>query len=247
MAAVYDFFMQDAPYEKWRDFTFNIIDKHRLNQTQRIIDLGCGTGQITCQLAKSKDYTLTGVDLAADMLSEAALRAQHENVDIQWINQDLRHLEGLDNYDLAISYCDVINYLTEESDLSTVFKNVHHLLVNDGLFVFDIHSLHHVEQNMKGEMFSEVYDDLAYIWFCEAGDKVGEVYHDLTFFVESDQNYERFDERHHQRTFELSFYKEILRKTGFTILGVYADFETNKLVSQPSDECERLFLVCQKN
>lgn len=246
MAAVYDVFMDQAPYDDWYAFTLAMIKMYRPNRTERIVDLGCGTGQITCQLAQA-NFQMTGVDLATDMLSEAAVRANQANLSIQWLHQDLRELTGLSAYDVAISYCDVLNYLTNETDIGKAFLNTHQLLADDGLFIFDVHSLNHVEKNLKGQVFSEVYDDLAYIWFCEAGDNQGEVHHDLTFFVEDDQKYDRFDEQHHQRTFSIDVYQEMLQSAGFSVRGLYADFSTEPITAKQADQAERLFFVCQKD
>ncbi|MCZ0702319.1 ubiquinone/menaquinone biosynthesis C-methylase UbiE [Natronobacillus azotifigens] len=245
MAAVYDTFMEQAPYEEWCNFTIHMINKYRPNQVNKIVDLGCGTGQIACQLAEA-DFQLTGIDLAPDMLSQAAARSSEESLSIQWIEQDLRSLSSLADFDLAVSYCDVINYLTSKAEVKKTFDNVYDLLTSDGLFIFDVHSMSYVENALKDQVFSEVFDDLAYIWFCEGSENKGEMFHDLTFFVEEDGKYDRFDERHHQYTFPYTVYKEILESAGFILEGIYGDFSLEVLDQDQIEEAQRLFFVCTK-
>src|SRR5690606_7349567 len=142
MANLYDRFMEEAPYDKWVQFTESIINRNNLH-VSNIVDLGCGTGEITVQL--SEKYSITGGDFSTDMLAIAEQKAMESKQKIDWVHQDIRNLSGLSGYDLAVSYCDVINYITSESDVQKVFSNVYELLNNNGIFIFDVHSLSHVE------------------------------------------------------------------------------------------------------
>src|SRR5699024_9207715 len=192
---VYDPLMKDAPYDKWLTFTQEMIKASGKN-IRTIADLGCGTGELTTRLAK-EGYQLLGVDYSIDMLTYADQKSRHEHLDIQWIHQDLRELEGLENLDAVVSYCDVVNYITSETDLKNVFTRIAQSLKDGGLFMFDIHSLHYVINDLVNNSFTEVTDDMAYIWDCIAGDQPGEMYHELTFFISEDEKYDRIDEFHH--------------------------------------------------
>lgn len=244
MALVYDVLMEDAPYDQWVSFTENMFAEFGVNISS-VADLGCGTGQITRRLAK-KGYELYGVDFSSEMLTYAEQASHAEQLDIQWIQQDLRRLNKFPQMDAAISYCDVINYITDESEIKQVFHNVHEILKDKGLFLFDVHSINHVESDLKGETFAEIYDDLSYVWLCQPGEHQGEVVHELTFFVQDQLKYDRFDETHHQRTFPIDKYEDLLVDTGFIIRGVYADFSTTPLQTEEDTNSERIFFVCQK-
>ncbi|MDC3413320.1 class I SAM-dependent methyltransferase [Aquibacillus sp. 3ASR75-11] len=243
MAAHYDRLMQDAPYDKWVQFTNYILDLYDYDPTT-IVDLGCGTGEITQRLVQA-GFHLYGVDASADMLSYAQMKAAEANIEINWIQQDIRSLHGLSDVDVAVSYCDVINYLTTEEEVKQAFCSINHLLKQEGIFLFDVHSISHLENDLKNQTFAEIYDDIAYVWFCESGESEGEVLHDLTFFVLNEGHYDRFDEQHHQRSFPVDTYQTLLRETGFTVLGIYGDFSTAE--GAITSETERIFFVAQKN
>ncbi|WP_186576469.1 class I SAM-dependent DNA methyltransferase [Aquibacillus kalidii] len=242
MAYVYDVLMEDAPYDDWMLFAEQMFKQYG-SSVQTVADLGCGTGQLTRRLAK-RGYHLLGVDYSSDMLTYAQQAAAEENLSIQWYKQDLRQLEGFHQIDAAISFCDVINYVTDKEDVKQVFQRIHNVLKQGGLFLFDAHSMRHVEENLKGETFAEIYDDLTYVWLCQPGEEEGEVYHELTFFVQDNDRYERFDETHHQRTFSINEYKQWLKEAGFTVRGIYSDFSIEQTEANTG---ERIFFVCQKN
>ncbi|ALX50550.1 class I SAM-dependent DNA methyltransferase [Lentibacillus amyloliquefaciens] len=241
MADYYDFLMRDAPYDKWHDYTEKMI-RETGKSVDTIIDLGCGTGQITTKLAQS-GYQMIGVDYSSDMLSFAEQRAGKEKLPIQWLQQDLLTLSGIENQDMAISYCDVLNYITEEDDLRKVFNNIAAALKPGGLFIFDVHSLYHVRHNLMNETFAEVYDDISYIWFCFEGERDGEMYHDLTFFASKGDKYSRFDELHHQRTYPIEFYERLLNENGFLVQHIAGDFSPGHQIEA---DAERFFITAVK-
>lgn len=213
MAYVYDELMQDAPYDDFFDFTIALLREHGTS-SGRVADLGCGTGEMTIRLAKA-GYRMYGIDYSEDMLAAAAQKAADERTSVQWIHQDLRELDGLQQLDAAVSYFDVMNYITEPKDLENVFARIASALKPGGSFLFDVHSVHHLTEELAGETFAYVTEDLSYIWLSEAGDQEGEVYHDLTFFLRSGEMYDRFDEYHHQRTLPIADYEKLLFEAGF--------------------------------
>ncbi len=244
MAAVYDRFMETAPYEHWTSFTKEMVKTYHPN-AKSMIDLGCGTGQITL-LLKQLGFQMTGVDLASDMLTVAQHQAVEQNMSIQWIQQDLNTLDVGTTYDVAISYCDVMNYITSSDEVHQVFTNVFQTLNEEGLFIFDVHAMGHVKHTLQDNTFSEIYDDMGYVWFCDAGDYEGEMYHEMTFFVKDHEQYDRFDEQHHQRTYHAKDYLTWLQAVGFKAIGLCADFDSTFISPEEADRSERMFIICKK-
>ncbi|MFC3039122.1 class I SAM-dependent DNA methyltransferase [Virgibacillus xinjiangensis] len=242
MAYLYDRLMEHAPYDQWLDFTEKVF---RLSEKEinKVADLGCGTGEITMRLA-GKGYDMTGVDYSEDMLTYAEHKTSRSNP-IHWVCQDLRDLEGHGDYDAAVSYCDVINYITDPQDLREAFGNIAAMLADGGLFLFDVHSLSYVENVLVDNTFADVMEDASYIWFCSEGDHPGEMHHDLTFFAAADgSNYERFDEYHHQRTFSIEFFKKLLADSGFENIKVQGDFLEK--YGNDLEEADRIFFIAEK-
>src|SRR5690625_1457061 len=123
-ALLYDELMKDAPYSKWATLTQKLIEDRDVST---IVDLGCGTGEITIRLAES-GRQLYGVDLSTEMLAIAEQKEIPNGANITWIKQDIRSLQGFSHIDLCISYCDVINYIISKQDIQKVFNNVYESL-----------------------------------------------------------------------------------------------------------------------
>ncbi|WP_047981436.1 class I SAM-dependent DNA methyltransferase [Ornithinibacillus contaminans] len=242
MAELYDKLMEDAPYDKWVTFTEAVLESYQVSGA-KVADFGCGTGEITVRLSEN-GYEVTGVDYSADMLAIAEQKGTAANQTIRWIHQDLRELAGISQMDVVVSYCDVMNYITAKEDVQQVFKNVNKALSDNGLFIFDVHSLHHVEQDLVDHTFADVTDDSSYIWFCYPGESEGEMYHDLTFYHLQKDHYVRFDESHHQRTYSVATYRQLLENSGFEILKICGDFSVEMAFSE--ENAERIFFIAQK-
>ena len=56
-ASVYDTFMDQAPYDKWCKIITDILKQNEIKEGL-ILDLGCGTGNMTERLAK-EGYDMT--------------------------------------------------------------------------------------------------------------------------------------------------------------------------------------------
>lgn len=244
LAYIYDLLMEDAPYDEWEEFILDNIKKHH-PQAKKVLDLGCGTGEMSNRLA-SKGFSVTGIDYSEDMLAYAQAETEAQNLSVSYLHQDMRSLEGLALFDVVISICDVMNYLTDETDIKKTLENIAHVLKDDGIFLFDVHSVKHFKENMVNQTFSEIYDDISYIWFCEEGQYENEVIHDLTFFMEKEGEnlYERFDEIHYQRTFPIKTYRRLISEVGLEIIGIFTDF--SKIENKNPESGNRIFFVCKK-
>jgi len=240
MAHVYDRLMEDAPYDEWIHFLsyFSHANKH-----PNILDVGCGTGEIPF-LLEGKGYNVSAFDQSVAMIEIAKEKKNEKQSTIHFFQENAVNFSLDRSFYVIISFCDVYNYLIEENDLTSSFQSVYSHLENNGLFIFDVHSLAYVEMLKEKEIFSEIYDDLAYVWLCY-GENKGEINHDLTFFVQDESGYfKRFDEFHVQKTYDVDFYKSKLLDTGFKQVDVYADFSTNQTTINA--DTKRIFFVCQK-
>lgn len=241
-AEVYDQLMSHAPYDKWTALTKELIEQSEA-PIKNIVDLGCGTGKITIPLAEA-GYQLTGVDLSTDMLTLATVKSQNRQLKINWIQQDITELTGFSDVDLFISYCDVINYLTSKAAVYSVFQRVFESLTESGQFIFDVHSMDYVNNYLVDQTFADVEGEVAYIWDCEPGEADGEMFHHLTFFAKETNQYERFDEIHHQQVYAIEIYEQLLKKAGFTKIRFFADFEQDNPILENNQE--RIFIVAKK-
>src|SRR5262245_48796989 len=109
-----------------------------LNQIGRlspstIIDLGCGTGLLTCEFAK-RGYAMIGVEPAPAMLDVARKKAYAEKV--QWINGSYETFESL-NTDMVLMTSHVAQFFLEDLEWQAMLEAAHKALNPDGHIIFD--------------------------------------------------------------------------------------------------------------
>ncbi|WP_078545516.1 class I SAM-dependent DNA methyltransferase [Litchfieldia alkalitelluris] len=241
-AYVYDRLMDDVPYHLWLQFLQTQMKKYSNREMKTILDLACGTGEISVPLAEH-GYEVVGIDLSDDMLAVANAKAQAANQNITFLQQDMSELQGLGTFDMIVIFCDSLNYLPSSEDVIKTFKHIHTYLKEDGLFFFDVHSVYKMDELFIDQTYAVTDEEVSYIWNCFPGESEHSVEHELSFFVrdEGTSLYERFDETHYQRTYDVYQYKTWLEELGFEILEINGDFD------QPvSEQSERIFFSIKK-
>ncbi len=241
-AYLYDELMKEAPYEKWTQLVIDSSSKYGV-QGKKLLDLACGTGELSVRLSKA-GFQVTGVDLSDDMLTVAANKAERNGEKLEFYQQNMAELEGPEQFNLIGIFCDSLNYLQTEKEVIDTFRSVHHHLEDDGLFIFDVHSIYKMMNVFVNQTFTLNDDEISYIWEAFEGEEPYSVWHDLSFFVldKHTGKYDRYDEQHFQRTFPVEIYKAWLIEAGFEILEVTADFMHHTLQS----DSERIFFTCRK-
>ena len=139
-ASVYDTFMDNIPYEEWSKYLMGLLREYQV-EDGLVLDLGCGTGNMTELLAKA-GYDMIGVDNAEEMLEIAMEKRTESGHDILYLLQDMREFELYGTVKAIISICDSINYITEEEDLLEVFRLTNNYLDPKGVFIFDFNTVY---------------------------------------------------------------------------------------------------------
>lgn len=117
-------------------FARQCFDRYRKGNTVRILDLGCGTGSYTIALAEA-GYDVVGVDLAAEMLAVARDKARRRSLALPLIQADARAL-GFERCFDACLCRGVLNDLVGQGQVETALHSVAAILVDGGLFLFDV-------------------------------------------------------------------------------------------------------------
>jgi len=238
MAYVYDALTEDVEYSKRVSYVKSLIDKHLCREPDYICDLGCGTGTV-CRLLADAGYECIGIDSSEDMLSVASQKNNDNK--IMYLNQDITEFELYGTVDVFISLLDTINYLTEDEDLNKLFALVSNYLNYNGVFIFDINTLHKFQDVLGNNTYVYEKDNIFYSWENYFEDEFLDF--NLEFFVkENDNLYRRFTEQHTQRYYSLDMFEEVCTKYGLSVEAVYSDLSFN----QPSSVDERVFLVVKK-
>ncbi|MBQ9757076.1 MAG: class I SAM-dependent methyltransferase [Clostridia bacterium] len=239
-AEVYDR-LQDADYETFCDYYEEIFKKLGKNP-ELVLDAACGTGNITIPMAR-RGYDMIGLDLSCEMLNIAKEKAQRAGLDILFLNQDMCEMELYGTVDAILCALDGVNYITDKNDLKKFFSLVHNYLNPGGVFIFDINSVHKLQNILGGNTFVNEEDGIFYVWQSEFSEETNICDFDLSFFVENkDGSYTRFDEFQQERAYTIKEITEIATAENLDVTGVYKDFGFST-----ADDCdERIFFVLSK-
>ena len=88
-AKVYDELMDNIPYESWCKYLSELLKRYSVD-SGLVLDMGCGTGNITQRLAES-GYDMIGIDNSLEMLMIA--RDKDKSKEILYLLQDMRSFE----------------------------------------------------------------------------------------------------------------------------------------------------------
>ena len=159
-ARVYDMFMDNVPYEEWRDYLLKILHREDIREGL-ILELGCGTGAMTRLLAQ-EGYDMIGIDASEEMLMEARDESQ-EYPGILYLLQDMREFELYGTVRAIVSVCDSMNDIMSEEDLRRVFSLANNYLDPGGIFIFDMNTPYKYRELLGERTFCEKREESSFI------------------------------------------------------------------------------------
>ncbi len=261
-AQVYDLFMDNVPYVQWSEYLISLLKTYGVEEGL-VLDLGCGTGKMT-RLLSHAGYDMIGVDNSEEML-EIATEAEQEKADrlatdaeqekadrlateaeqeeILYLCQDMREFELYGTVAAVVSVCDSMNYILEEEELLTVFRLVNNYLDPGGVFIFDLNTLYKYRELLGEQTICENREDASFIWenFYDEEEQINE--YDLTLFVQEESGlYQKFEETHFQRGYELLTIRRLLEAAGMEYVTAYDAFTRE----EPREDSERIYVIARE-
>lgn len=247
-ASVYDTFMCDVPYEEWSVFIRDILEEYGISDGL-VLDLGCGTGNMT-ELLAGCGYDMIGVDSSADMLDIAIEKREKSGHDILYLQQDMRRFELYGTVKAVVSICDSINYVTEDEEMEQVFHWVNNYLDPGGLFIFDFNTEYKYREVLGDCTIAENRYECSFIWdnYYYEEERMNE--YELSLFIrdeelsdDSKEIYRRFQETHFQKGYTLDDMKMFLKAAGLEFIIAYDAFSREP----PSDSSERICVIAREH
>ena len=241
-ASVYDTFMDNIPYEEWAEYLVDLLKEYGISDGL-VLDLGCGTGNMT-ELLASAGYDMIGVDNAEEMLEIAMEKRAKSGYDILYLLQDMREFELYGTVKAIVSICDSINYITEEEDLLEVFRLANNYLDPKGIFIFDFNTVYKYREVLGNQTIAEDREDCSFIWdnYYYEDEQINE--YELSLFIKEQDSdlYRKYQEMHYQKAYNLDTIKGLLEQSGLEYITAYDAFTRN----QPTEESERIYVIARE-
>lgn len=240
-ASVYDLFMDNVPYDDWCRYICDTLKEQGIADGL-LLDLGCGTGSLTERLA-GRGYDCIGVDLSGEMLEAAMEKRERSGRDILYLRQDMRSFELYGTVRAVVSVCDSLNYITEEEDLTQVFRLVNNYLDPGGIFLFDLNTPYKFRELLGDCVIAENREEASFIWENAYYEEERMNEYDLTLFVwEKGDRFRKYQETHLERAWEPEEVIRALGEAGMEFLAVYDGFTKNP----PRTDSERLTFIARE-
>lgn len=239
-AEVYDEFMEDVPYEKWRDLVVAELKKEGIADGL-VLDLGCGTGTFTRMLAEA-GYDMIGVDGSQEMLMEA--REKTADSGILYLCQDMREFELYGTVRAIVSTCDTMNYLLTPEDFIRTLRLANNYLDPGGVFIFDLNTLYKFREVMGNTTIAENGEDASFIWDNYFDEETGRNEYDLTLFIRQENGlFARVSEVHEEQGYAPEQILEFIARSGMEYVRAF-DAETG---GEPHETSEKVFYVVREH
>lgn len=222
-ARYYDSLTANIDYKKRAGYFHEIIKRYKNTEGTILLDLACGTGSISEEMAKI-GYDVIGVDYSDEMLGIALDKKFDSGLNIQYLCQDMRKLDLYGSMDITICALDSINHLNSLADVKKVFKNVALFSEPQGLFIFDINTLYKHRNILANNTFTYETDNVFCIWENTLVEDTDEVKMNLEFFeLEENGLYSRTSDSFSEIAYSEESIEELLRECGFELLAKFGD------------------------
>jgi len=108
----------------------------RIPDGSRVLDVGCGLGAQTVELA-SRGYHLVGLDISPTMISRANDEAEDHGLHIDFVRGDMRDMTFEEPFDALLCWGTTFGYFDEEDNERTICE-FHRALKPSGVLLLDV-------------------------------------------------------------------------------------------------------------
>jgi SAM-dependent methyltransferase len=96
-----------------------LVEALGLRGTETILDLACGGGRHSLELAR-RGFTVVGLDAAAPVLAHARARAAEEDLSVSFVQGDMRALTYQGRFDLALVMNSSVGFFDDAANAAAI-------------------------------------------------------------------------------------------------------------------------------
>lgn len=240
-ARYYDDLTRNIDYKKRAEYFHEIIKKFKTTENNILLDLACGTGSISEEMARL-GYDVIGVDNSQEMLGIAIDKKFDSGLNIQYLCQDMRNIDMFGTIDVTVCALDSINHLSCIDDVRKVFERVSLFSEYNGLFIFDVNTVYKHRTILADNTFTYETDNLYCIWENSLNPDTDEVKMNLEFFeLEKNGLYSRSSDSFSEKAYSEETIERLLTENHFEIIAKYGD----DTFSSPSETSQRIIYTAR--
>lgn len=237
----------DIQNQSWVEDTKRQVDflaeKLELKGHEKILDLACGFGRHSLELAR-RGFDVTGVDITPAYIDYAAEQAQKENLKARFICSDIREICFENEFDVVLNMADgAVGYLENDEENLKIFSVVSKALKSGGKHFMDIMNGDHAAAHFPCKLWDAGEKCLTLSNFEWNSETKTLIYGQLDFPYGEALPVPIMQEGNTIRLYSLSEIRDIFEKLEMNVYESYGDFS-----GKPSSSgCIQLMIYSRKN
>ncbi len=152
----FNFFDEGSPFLKHPQLTPErtaaeidfVIQQTGLKAGARILDVGCGFGRHSIELAR-RGFRVVGIDPSSEMIAQAKSHVKEAGVKVEFIHSRAETFESDELFDGAICLFTTLGQIDEQGDNIELLPSVADVLKPKGWFVVEVPQRQWVINNIK--------------------------------------------------------------------------------------------------
>jgi D-alanine-D-alanine ligase len=239
-----NFFEQGSPYlyhplltpertAKEIDFILSITD---IKPGGRILDIGCGAGRHSIELAR-RGYDVLGIDPSEVMIAAAKERATEEKVEPEFRQMRGEDINFFKEFDLSLCLFTTLGQVNDQDDNHQLLFYAARALRNEGHFIVELQQPGWVESHLKTK--ERLGSGESYVDVERSYDEPHKVVTEI-FTRISPKGQQAYMLRY--RLFNQDEVMQLLESAGFGKIEFYGGYEMKQLV----DDCPAMVISARK-
>jgi SAM-dependent methyltransferase len=132
-----------------------IIKLLQIEEGTKILDLCCGIGRHSLEFAR-RGFQVTGVDRTKPYLDKAKQQAEAEDLQIEFVNEDMRKFYREATFDVVINMFTSFGYFEDADDDRRVVENVYRSLKAGGKFLVEMMGKELIARDFRERDWNEI-------------------------------------------------------------------------------------------
>jgi 2-polyprenyl-3-methyl-5-hydroxy-6-metoxy-1,4-benzoquinol methylase len=192
---------------------------------ERVLDLACGFGRHTLELAR-RGFSVVGVDITADYIDEGRRKASQEGVDAEFVRADIRDVAYCEEFGVVLNLADgAVGYLENEGENLKVFDVIALALKPGGKHLLAVCNAAYAEKHFPRRHWEMGERSLSLADFAWDAENSRMVYASCALrFGEVLKRPDEQAQPAYIRLYSLDELRKILQQRGMHVVAAYGDY-----------------------
>lgn len=206
-----------------------IIKNLNLTGKERVLDLDCGFGRHSLELAR-RGFDVTGIDITPEYVVFASDQALREHLNAHFLCEDIRQLHYMGEFDVVLNMADgAIGYLENDEENQTIFEVISAALRPGGKHLMDIMNANYARTHFPCKLWDAGEKGLTLSQFEWEDDTKTLIYGQKDFPYGDVLHKPEILEGNPIRLYSIEEIQQIYTSLGMCVTQCFADFSGHKL------------------